>query len=84
MEDSAASITRFPSASITPASAASRQKPVGMGRSMAIANASRPPLYHGLLQLPKTLRELETKLGVDAVADFREGKLARAGFIQHA
>ncbi len=45
-----------------------------------IATASRPPLYHGLLQLPKKLRDLETRLGVDVADDFTKGKLARAGF----
>src|SRR5262249_20202475 len=45
-----------------------------------VATASRPPLYHDLLQLPKTARELEQKLGVDVADDFRKDKLARAGF----
>src|SRR5262249_27321672 len=45
-----------------------------------VATAGRPPLYHDLLQLPKTARELEDKLGVKMEEDFRRDKLARAGF----
>ena len=45
-----------------------------------VATATRPPLYHTLLQLPKQARELEQRLGVDVVANFREDKLARGGF----
>jgi formylglycine-generating enzyme required for sulfatase activity/serine/threonine protein kinase len=42
--------------------------------------ASRPPLYHALLKLPETDRELEKKLQVDAKANLRDGKAVRAGF----
>jgi formylglycine-generating enzyme required for sulfatase activity len=42
--------------------------------------ASRPPLYHDLLQLPRTDRQLEEKLGVDVAEDIRQGRVARAGF----
>lgn len=45
-----------------------------------IATATRPPLYHILLQIPKTGRELEYRLGVDIPANFMENKLVRAGF----
>ena len=45
-----------------------------------VAAASRPPLYHDLLQIPKNARELEQKLGVDIPDNFRRDKLARAGF----
>ena len=45
-----------------------------------VATATRPPLYHTLLQLPKTAGELETKLGVDVAQNFLRDKLARAGF----
>jgi serine/threonine-protein kinase len=43
--------------------------------------ASRPPLYHMLLDLPATAAELERRLGVDVERDFREadGRLRRAG-----
>jgi serine/threonine-protein kinase len=44
-----------------------------------VAAASRPPLYHTLLRLPKTVEELEAVLKVDAAADFRTGAVARAG-----
>jgi mono/diheme cytochrome c family protein len=44
------------------------------------ANASTPPLYHDILALPKTARELERELGVDAARDLEEEKnIARAG-----
>lgn len=42
--------------------------------------ASRPPLYHDILQLPRTDRELEQRLAVDAEANIRNEKVARAGF----
>jgi serine/threonine protein kinase len=46
-----------------------------------VAAASRPPLYHQLLQLPKTERELERLVHIDVEADIRtEKKVARAGF----
>jgi serine/threonine-protein kinase len=45
-----------------------------------VANASRPPLYHELLDLPDDARVLENRLKVDVEADFRNDKLARAGF----
>lgn len=42
--------------------------------------ASRPPLYHDILQLPKTDRELETLLRVDVAEDIRQEIVVRAGF----
>ena len=48
-----------------------------------IATATRPPLYHVLLRLPRTAVELELELGVDIASDFRHPRLeriARAGF----
>lgn len=45
-----------------------------------VATASRPPLYHDLLQLPRQVRELEHKLNVDVLDNFRRDALARAGF----
>jgi formylglycine-generating enzyme required for sulfatase activity len=42
--------------------------------------ASRPPLYHEVLQLPATDRELEERLHVDVAAHIRDGRAARAGF----
>jgi Planctomycete cytochrome C len=47
-----------------------------------IATATRPPLYHTLLRLPKTVGELEAKLNVYAEDDFLHAKLQRAGFIK--
>jgi hypothetical protein len=45
-----------------------------------VATASRPPLYHDLLQLPTTDRSLERLLQVDVPADIEEESVARAGF----
>ena len=45
-----------------------------------VANASRPPLYHDLLQLPTTDRALERLLQVDVVADLQEDNVLRSGF----
>jgi serine/threonine-protein kinase len=45
-----------------------------------VANASRPPLYHTLLDLPQTARALERLLKVNVEADFLRDKLVRAGF----
>jgi serine/threonine-protein kinase len=45
-----------------------------------IATATRPPLYHTLLQLPANAGELERKLNVEVADNFLKNKLARAGF----
>lgn len=45
-----------------------------------VANASRPPLYHDILQLPLSDRELERQLRVDGALDIREDRVVRAGF----
>lgn len=45
-----------------------------------LAIASRPPLYHTLLQLPANAHELEMVLRVDVCDNFQRGELARAGF----
>jgi tetratricopeptide (TPR) repeat protein/mono/diheme cytochrome c family protein len=42
--------------------------------------ASRPPLYHEVLQLPKTDGELEKDLKIDVEANIRDSRVARAGF----
>ncbi len=42
-----------------------------------VATATRPPLYHGLLGIPRTISELEAKLDVDKKADFRDASLLR-------
>jgi tetratricopeptide (TPR) repeat protein len=42
--------------------------------------ASRPPLYHEVLQLPKSDREMEKELRIDVGANVREERVARAGF----
>jgi serine/threonine-protein kinase len=48
-----------------------------------IATATRPPLYHTLLKLPTTARQLERDLGIDLLANFESPKperIARAAF----
>jgi tetratricopeptide (TPR) repeat protein len=42
--------------------------------------ASRPPLYHDLLQLPATDRELEQRLKMDVAGNIQGERVARAGF----
>ena len=42
--------------------------------------ASRPPLYHEVLRLPDTVEALERKLDVDAAANIRADRVARAAF----
>jgi hypothetical protein len=44
------------------------------------SHASRPPLYHDLLELPATLGELEAQLGVDIEDNIRTEQVLRAGF----
>ena len=45
-----------------------------------VAAASRPPLYHDILQLPATDKELETLLRVDVADNIRTQQTSRAGF----
>jgi serine/threonine-protein kinase len=45
-----------------------------------VATASRPPLYHVLLDLPTHARVLEQRLQVNVAENFLRDKLARAGF----
>jgi mono/diheme cytochrome c family protein len=44
------------------------------------ANATRPPLYHDILRLPKTQQELERQLGVNVNDNIARGNAIRAGF----
>jgi hypothetical protein len=45
-----------------------------------VASASRPPLYHDLLQLPRRDIDLEQMLHLDATANIEADRVARAGF----
>src|SRR5262249_15929206 len=45
-----------------------------------VATATRPPLYHTILDLPDTDAKLEQLLPVDPTETFLRDKLARAGF----
>jgi serine/threonine-protein kinase len=47
-----------------------------------VSVASQPPLYEDFLQLPRTLKELETLLGVDSAANVASAKAVRAGMVQ--
>ena len=44
------------------------------------ANATRPPLYHDILRLPKTQQELEVQLGVKVNDNIARGNAIRSGF----
>src|SRR5437763_15054462 len=44
-----------------------------------VANASRPPLYHDILQLPQTLRDLEAMLHLDTAFDIQQNFARRFG-----
>ena len=54
--------------------------PVVLRADWFVATASRPPLYHDLLLLPSTDRELERQLRTDVPANIQEETVARAGF----
>lgn len=48
-----------------------------------IANATRPPLYHQILEIPESAVDLEARLRVDIAANFLDpepDRIARAGF----
>jgi hypothetical protein len=44
------------------------------------ATATRPPLYHDILHLPLTDRDLERQLRVDVPLNIRDERVVRAGF----
>lgn len=44
------------------------------------AHATRPPLYHDILRLPRTQQELERQLGVNVTENLARGNAIRAGF----
>src|SRR5262249_52977782 len=64
----------------TPISAGIGTKLPALRADWFLAVASRPPLYHQLLQLPNHLHDLEDLLGVNMSADLQRGRVARAGF----
>jgi TPR repeat protein len=45
-----------------------------------VAAASRPPLYHQILEIPQTAKELENRLGVSVAANITREVVVRAGF----
>jgi tetratricopeptide (TPR) repeat protein/mono/diheme cytochrome c family protein len=45
-----------------------------------VAAGARPPLYHDVLKLPDTDRELEKLLRVDVAENIRQERVARSGF----
>jgi len=47
-----------------------------------VDTATRPRLYHRLLELPTNIAELEKQLRVDVASDFNRDRLARAGFAE--
>lgn len=46
------------------------------------ATATRPPLYHALLEIPETQDLLDGQMGVDPTDDFRRNRLQRAGVLR--
>ncbi len=47
-----------------------------------VSVVTQPPLYEDFLQLPRTLKELETLLEVDSAANLTNSKAVRAGMVQ--
>jgi hypothetical protein len=47
-----------------------------------VARATRPPLYHDLLELPETAAVLEEWFEVSVEENFTQGRLARAGLLE--
>jgi mono/diheme cytochrome c family protein len=45
-----------------------------------VAEASQPPLYHDILQLPATERELEKQLHIELGVNIEQERVVRAGF----
>ena len=45
-----------------------------------LANSSRPAIYHALLNLPKHIRELEHRLGINVDENILRNNVARAAF----
>lgn len=45
-----------------------------------VSTATRPPLYHTLLEIPDSAPALEKRLEVDVIDNFNRDRLARAGF----
>lgn len=45
-----------------------------------VANASRPPLYHLILDIPDNIAELETRLGVNVAQNYFNEMYLRSGF----
>jgi hypothetical protein len=61
---------------------AGQVRPVSYVRGDWFASvATQPPLYHDLMQLPLSLGELESKLGVNAEDNLRTGRALRGGVI---
>jgi formylglycine-generating enzyme required for sulfatase activity len=45
-----------------------------------VAAASRPPLYHQILEIPENVIDLEKRLGVDVLGNIKREKVTRAAF----
>jgi len=45
-----------------------------------VAVASRPPLYHQILEIPENVKALEKRLGVDVSGNIKREKVTRAAF----
>ena len=74
------SLVRYSPKNASSADRYARSRGVPVESASPFATASRPPLYHDLLQLPTTAGELERQLRLDAAIDIQQERVARAGF----
>src|SRR5262249_34394424 len=51
-----------------------------VGADWFVAAASRPPLYHEVLQIPETDKDLEKLLHIDVEENVKQERVCRAGF----
>jgi serine/threonine-protein kinase len=57
-------------------------EPLWVRTDWFVVEASRPPLYNNLLDLPEKIVELEKLLDVDVESDFIKSRIVRAGLIK--
>ncbi|MEM9462592.1 MAG: c-type cytochrome domain-containing protein [Myxococcota bacterium] len=47
-----------------------------------VHDASEPPLYYDMVDIPESLDQLETQLGIDIDANIENNEVARSGFLE--
>jgi mono/diheme cytochrome c family protein len=57
-----------------------RTRGVAIRGDWFVATASRPPLYHEILEIPETDVALERRIGVDVARNYLDERFLRAGF----